>query len=175
MKRIYDSRALERDADDPFAPAASDDENARRAIDWDAFSHAFAPVALRTRAIDVTVTTDRDVYRPGQSVAIGIEFRNRLPFPIRLRTDSPERWTWAVDGIRAATRVPRAVPDRSAAFSFARSERKRFSREWTQRIRVSESEWEPVDPGYYAIAVRINRDDAADRGLVATTEIEIRE
>ncbi|QSW98025.1 hypothetical protein [Haloterrigena alkaliphila] len=175
MKRIYDSRALERDADDPFAPAASDDENARRAIDWDAFSHAFAPVALRTRAIDVTVTTDRDVYRPGQSVAIGIEFRNRLPFPIRLRTDSPERWTWAVDGIEAATRVPRAVPDRSAAFSFARSERKRFSREWAQRIRVSESEWNPVDPGRYTIAVRINRADAADRGLVAATGIEIRE
>ncbi|WP_339104553.1 hypothetical protein [Haloterrigena salinisoli] len=174
-KRADDSSALERDADDPFAPAANAGENGRRSIDWDAFSHAFAPVALRTRAIEVSIATDRDVYERGESVAVGIEFRNRLPFPVRLRTDSPERWTWTVDGATAASRLERSIPDRPDVFSFARSERKRFSREWPQRIRIAENEWKPVDPGRYTLAARVNREDAADRGLVAATEIEIRE
>lgn len=175
MKRIYDSRALERDADDPFTPSASDDDASRRTINWDAFSHAFMPVALRTRAIDVTITTDREIYDPGQPVGIGIEFRNRLPFPVRLRTDSPNVWTWAVDGITAASTLSRDVPDRSGTVSFARGERKRFQREWPQRIRVAADEWEPVEPGSYILDTRISRTDADERGLVDRTEIEIRE
>ena len=173
-KRIDGSDALERDADDPFAPATSGDRNAR-AIDWGAFSHAFMPVAVRNRAIAVSIATDRDVYDRGDPVTVEIEFRNRLPVPVRLRTDSPELWTWAVDGATAASRVDRGVPDRPDAFSFARSERKRFSREWPQRIRVAEDVWEPVEPGRYALEARISCPDAADRGLVATTEIVIRE
>lgn len=174
-KRVDDSDALERDAGDPFAPATSDDRNARRSIDWDAFSHAFMPVALRARAIDVSIATDRDVYERGEAVAIGIEFRNRLPFPVRLRTDSPELWTWRVDGATAASRLERDVPDRPDAFSFARGERKRFEREWPQRIRIAADEWEPVDPGRYTLEARLSRPDADDRGLVDRTEIEIRE
>lgn len=174
MKRIYDSRALERTDDDPFAPEESPDEPGPRTIDWAALSHAVAPTALRDRAIDVGVATEKRRYDPGEPVEIVVEFRNRLPFPIRLRTESPNRWTWAVDGLREASRVPRTVPDRPAAFSFARRERKRFRRRWPQRIRVADDEWEPVDPGTYTIGVRIACDDAADRGLVDTTEIEIR-
>ena len=173
-KRIDDSDALERGSDGPFTPAAGDDRTARRSIDWAAFSHAFVPVALRGRAVEVSIATDRDVYDHGDPVAIAIEFRNRSPVPVRLRTDSPERWTWRVDGATAASRLERDVPDRPDAFSFARGERKRFGREWPQRIRVAEDEWEPVDPGTYALEARVNRADAADRGLVATTEIEIR-
>ncbi|WP_126662902.1 hypothetical protein [Haloterrigena salifodinae] len=173
-KRVDDSNALERDADDPFAPAATADGTGRT-INWDAFSHAFVPVALRTRAVEVSIATDRDVYERGDPVAVRVEFRNRLPFPIRLRTDSPERWVWAVNGATAASRLERPVPDRPDAFSFARGERKRFRREWSQRIRIAEDEWKPVDPGRYALTARVNREDAADRGLVAATEIEIRE
>ena len=174
-RRIDDSRALERDSDDPFTPAASDDRNARRTIDWDAFSHAFMPVALRNRAIAVSIATDRDVYDRGEPVTVEIEFRNRLPVPVRLRTESPELWTWSVDGATAASRLEREIPDRPGAFSFARSERKRFSREWPQRIRVTEDEWEPVEPGRYVLEARISCPNATDRGLVDRTEIEIRE
>ncbi|MDQ2049858.1 hypothetical protein RBH26_05115 [Natronolimnohabitans sp. A-GB9] len=174
MRRADDSRAVERDTDDPFTPAATD-EGSRHTIDWEALSHAFLPVAVRHRAIDVSITTDRDVYAPGDPVSIGIEFRNRLPFPVRLRTDSPEPWTWAVDGATAASRLERPIPDRPDTFSFARSERKRFRREWPQRIRIADDEWTPVDSGQYTLEAWINREDAADCGLVATTEIEIRE
>ncbi|SEW01673.1 hypothetical protein [Natrinema salifodinae] len=183
MKRIYDSGAVERSDDDPFAPGTrtrgndvgdgGSDGRDRRAIDWAAFSHAFTPTALRYRAIDVSVSTDKSRYEPGEPVAITVEFRNRLPFPIRIRTDSPNRWTWAVDGLRQASRVPKAVPERPAAFDFGRSERKRFRRRWPQRIRVTDDEWVPVDPGRYTIEVGLARDDASDRGLVDSTEIEI--
>ncbi|WP_226040701.1 hypothetical protein [Natrinema sp. DC36] len=176
MKRIDDADALERSDDDPFVPdwRESDDGNGGgRTIDWASFSHAFTPTALRHRAIDISVSTDKRRYEPSEPVEITVEFRNRLPFPIRLRTESPKRWVWAVDSYREASQVPRTVPDRPATFSFARSERKRFRRQWSQRIRVSDDEWEPVDAGTYAIEVRINRADAATRGLVDRTEIVI--
>ncbi|RQG99924.1 hypothetical protein [Natrarchaeobius oligotrophus] len=172
MRRIYDSDALERDDDDPFRPSGRD-EPASRSIDWAAFSHAFVPVGLRTRAIDVGVSTNRTVYEVGQPVRIEFEFRNRLPFPIAIPTDSPNVWTWAVDDASEADAVSRTVPDRSAAFSFARGERKRFRRTWCQRIRVDDDEWQPVGPGTYALEVRISREDAHERGLVDRTTIEI--
>ncbi|MDF9745434.1 hypothetical protein [Natrinema salsiterrestre] len=174
MKRIYDSTALERTDDDPFAPERSGgDDGGSRAIDWAAVSHAFAPRALRHRAIAVSVSTDERRYAHGEPVEITVEFRNRLPFPIRIRTDSPERWHWTVDGHRNASQVPRMVPDRPAAFSFGRNERKRFRRRWPQRIQVADDEWELVDPGSYVIDARVTRDDASDRGLAARSEIEI--
>ncbi|SER67668.1 hypothetical protein [Natrinema salaciae] len=168
MKRIDESRTLERD-DEPFAPGG----DGSRTIDWAAFSHAFTPTALRYRAIDVSVSTDARRYEPGEPVDITVEFRNRLPFPIRIRTESPNRWTWAVDGRREASTVPRTVPDRPAAFSFARGERKTFRRQWSQRIQIADDEWVPVGPGTYAIEVRVSRSDAAARGLTDRTDVEI--
>ncbi|ELY91166.1 hypothetical protein [Natrinema altunense] len=173
MRRIYDSRALERTNDDPFAPDEDEARDGPRTIDWAAFSHAFMPTALRHRALAVSVSTDARRYESGDPVDITITFRNRLPFPIRLRTESPNRWLWTVDGLRAASKLPPAVPDRPAAFAFTRGERKTFRRQWPQRIQVADDEWEPVDPGTYTIAVRIARADAADRGLVDSTTIEI--
>ncbi|MBZ6496058.1 hypothetical protein [Natrinema longum] len=174
MRRIYQSRALERADDEPFAPGGlEDDEPTARTIDWAAFSHAVTPTAVRHRAIDVTVSTERRRYEPGDPVELRIEFRNRLPIPVRIRTESPNRWRWRVDGLREASQVPRAVPDRPAIFSFARNERKRFRRRWPQRIRVADDEWVPVDPGTYTIDVGVTRADASARGLVDRTEIEI--
>ncbi|ELY71024.1 hypothetical protein [Natrinema versiforme] len=174
MRRIYESRALERADDDPFTPEGDNgEEPGPRTIDWAAFSHAFTPLAIRHRGISVDVSTDKRRYERGESVEITVEFRNRFPFPIRIRTESPNRWYWTVDGLRNASRVPQAVPDRPAAFSFARGERKRFRREWPQRIQVTDEEWESVDPGTYTIGAGISRSDADDRGLVDRVEIEI--
>lgn len=144
-----------------------------RTIDWAALSHAALPVGLRTRAIAVTVETDSAVYQRGEPVDIEVELRNRLPIPVRLRTDSPNVWTWAVDGDREASRVDEDVPDRASSIAFARGERKRFRRRWPQRIQVSETEWEAVDPGTSTIEVWISRADAAARGLADRTTIEV--
>ncbi|QLG50719.1 hypothetical protein [Natrinema halophilum] len=176
MKRIYESGALERTDDDPFTPdRRSNDEKSGRAVNWAALSHALTPTAVRRRAIDVTVSTDKRRYDLGEPVELVVSFRNRFPFPIRLRTESPNRWTWAVDGHREASQVPRAVPDRPAAFSFDRGECKRFRRTWPQRIRITDDEWKPVAAGTYTIEASITREDAAKRGLGDATEIEIRD
>ncbi|WP_408959261.1 hypothetical protein [Natrinema sp. 74] len=176
MKRRDDAGMRERPDEGPFVSAASgDDERGSRSIDWAALSHAVAPTALRHRAIDVTVSTDNRRYERGEPVAITVEFRNRLPVPIRLRTDSPTRWTWAVDGCREASQVPPVMPDRPTAFSFSRRERKRFHRRWSQRMQVADDEWAPVDAGTHELSVRLARDDAADRGLVDRTEIVLEE
>jgi len=158
--------------DDPFAPARRDTDSGRT-IDWAAVSHAFVPTALRTRAIGVQVTTTQPTYTRGEPVDITIEFYNRLPIPIRLWTASPERWRWHVDDVLRASHVHPPVPDRPAVFSFGRNERKRFRREWHQRTRVADDEWEPIDPGTYTVGVAVNRTDAADRGLADRTTIEI--
>jgi len=171
VRRADGSRPPSGGRAEPSRPRA--DDGTRDAIDWAALSHALTPTALRRRAIEVTVETGRDRYDPGEPVAITVAFRNRLPVPIRLRTDSPNRWTWAVDGEPNASRVPRGVPDRPAVFSFARRERKRFTRRWPQRFRVADDRWEPVEPGTYSITAEVNRADAADRGLVDRTEIRI--
>ncbi|WP_254528405.1 hypothetical protein [Natrinema gelatinilyticum] len=174
MKRIDESSPSDRTDDDPFVPGRRvDAEHGGRAIDWAAFSHAFTPTRLRHRAISVSVSTDDRRYDLGEPVELTVTFRNRLPFPIRIRTDSPNRWTWAVDGLREASQVPRTVPDRPAVFSFDRRERKRFRRRWPQRIQVADDRWTPVDTGTYMLEARISRSDATDRGLVDRTEIEI--
>ena len=92
-----------------------------------------------------------------------VEFRNRLPIPIYLSTLSPVRWTWALDGIEEASHVERSVPDEGATFQFARAERKRFSRQWSQRFRTSKSEWELAEPGEHTVSVQVNTDRGAER------------
>lgn len=144
-----------------------------RTVDWAALSDALLPTAVRARAIAVSVSTDRDVYRVGDPIAFEVSLENRLPLPIRLRTDSPEVWTWAVDGDLAASRIPRRIPDRPGVIDFARGERKRFRRRWSQRVRTGEREWTPVEPGTYAVDVAVNREDAAVLGLTDRTEVSI--
>lgn len=175
MNRTDGSDALAgSDARPSESERGGSDDRRGRTVDWTAFSHAFTPRSVRHRAIEVTVSTDRRRYAPGEPVAIAVEFRNRLPFPIRIRTDSPKRWRWAVDGLPEASRVPEPAPDRPAAFSFARGECKRFRRRWPQRIRIADREWVPVEPDTYTIEAGINRDGADACGLVDRAEIEIR-
>jgi len=152
---------------------AADERTRTRTIDWEAFRDAVIPPTLRHWAIEVSVATDKYRYEPGERVGVTITFRNRLPIPIRIRTDSPNYWYWTVDGFREASQVPRAVPDRPAAFSFARREVKRFTRQWHQRLQFSENEWQPVDPGTYTLAAEITRLDAVACGLADHTVIEI--
>lgn len=174
MRRIYESDAISRDDDDPFAPAERD-ERSRSAIDWEAASHALLPVRLRTLAISVRVETNADRYDPDEPIGWRVTFRNRLPFPVRLVTETPEPWTWSVDGIDHATTIERPIPDRKSTINFSRGERKVFERRWTPRIRVSESLWEPLEPGEHTLSVALNVENAADRGLTDETTFTISE
>lgn len=172
MRRIYDSDALSRDDDDPFSPAESDDRS-RRAIDWNAASHALLPIRLRDRAVTVALETNKDEYALDEPVGWRATFRNRLPFPVRLVTESPELWRWSINGVTQASEVPGQVPDRRSAINFSRSERKVFERTWRPQIRISESEWEPIGPGEHTLRVELNVECPEDRGLVAEETFRI--
>jgi len=173
VRRIYESDAVVRD-DGPHTPAQRDDDPGPRTLDWDRVSHALLPVRVRDWAITVDVETSRERYAVGEPVDLRVRFRNRLPFSVRLRTETPVHWEWAVDGIVGASEVGRdGTPTDSGAFSFSRSERKAFTRTWNQSIQRTPREWEPVDPGQYTLSARVNVPDATARGLTTETTIHI--
>ncbi|MFQ3319646.1 MAG: hypothetical protein ACI8UR_001652 [Natronomonas sp.] len=173
MRRIYESRALEYDDDDPYAPKRSDgDGRDRKAIDLGAASHALMPTRLRRLALGISIETDADTYATGESVNFKINFENRIPFPIALQTSSPVRWAWSIDGLDEASHVTN-YPNSGSLFEFGRSERKTFRRRWRQRFRESERSWAPADPGEYTLSVRVNTPDAATKGLTDETTFTI--
>ena len=172
MRRIYESRALVRDDDEAFVPAERD-ETSRSTIDWEAASHAFLPVALRRRAIEVEIDAPEDPRPVGEPVPFRVVLRNRLPVPVVLRTRSPVRWNWAVDGLTEGSRPDTDYPAEPTLFGFARSERKTFRRRWSGYLRESEREWAPADPGEYTLSARVDVDDAREKGLAAETTVRV--
>lgn len=106
----------------------------------------FIPQGLARRAITVRVDTDLDRYAAGDEVAVTIEFRNRLPVPITIKTPTPRLWGWAVDGHLEASDEPRRRLDDlgGGRLDFRSRERKRVIRRWDGRIkRVGEpTRWE---------------------------------
>lgn len=174
MRRIYESRALAYDDEDPYAPKRSDDDTgrSRRVVDWQAASHALVPVRLRRRAIDVSVATDSDTYAKDEPVHFEASFRNRVPFPIVLRTDSPVRWTWLVDGLDEASHVVE-YPTEASLFTFGRSERKTYRRSWPQRFRETPGSWVPAESGEHKLSIRVNARDSEATGLATETTFTI--
>jgi hypothetical protein len=164
MRRIYESEAIQRDNDDPFVPGEDDESRSRsRSLNWDNASHAFMPNALRSRAIDVSVQTNAETYERDETVHFHVEFRNKYPVPVSLTTTTPVPWTWDIDGLEQASKVPDEMPDERGLFQFQRSERKTFSRRWTQRFQETKTEWSPAEPGEYRLTVRINAAHGGDR------------
>lgn len=176
MRRIYESDALRRD-DEPFSPnERSDDARPRavRSVDGAALSDRLLPHWLRRRAISVDVSTPRDAYPAGEDVPFQVSMTNALPVPIAVTTRSPLLWTWTVDGQTEASRRSRYdPPDEPGRFQFGRSERKRFRKRWHQNFRVSDSEWEPAEPGEYTIGAGLNVPDAAENGLYDETAVRV--
>jgi len=100
--------------------------------------------------------------------------KNALPLPLTLTTRSRLLWQWDVDGLPEASHVEvRAVPEGEAGFEFDRGERKRFRRRWNGMFRLSDSEWEPADPGEYTIGAGVNVTDAPGKGLYDETTVRI--
>jgi len=174
VRRIYDSDAVVRD-DDPHTPRERDEGRGSRShVDWGNLSHALMPVRLRHLAVDVSVTTDRASIAPGDPVDVEVRLRNRLPFPVRLRTASPVLWKWAVDGVVEASEYDEGpAPEGTGVLSFGRSETKTFHRRWTGHVRRSERTWEPVEAGEHTVAAWVNVDDPAARGLRADTTVTV--
>lgn len=184
MRRIYESDALHRD-DDPHTPSRTEGSGSGPTItanrnpsliDWSSASHALLPTWVRDRAIAVAVETDREVYERDEPVGIRVRLRNRLPFPITIRTPTRRRWDWTVAGERRAEVTGyEDAPAEPSLLSFYRSETKTFTRTWHKLFRTASDRWVPADPGTYEVAAFVDVEEPGRRGLYAATEIEIRE
>lgn len=163
MRRVYDSEALRRDDDDPFSPVEDDDEASRNHVNWTNLSHALVPQAVRSRAIAVDVQTDKDRYEPGETVHFGVTFANRFPLPITIVTETPKPWEWFIDGNPDGSEVPADHPEERSTFHFSRSERKRFRRSWSGRVRVDDHEWREAARGEHTLSVEIGAVDGAEK------------
>lgn len=177
MRRIYESDALHRDDGEAHAPNERKRETklqAMRSVPSSTLSDLLVPTRLRHRLVSVGVETPESEYAVGEPIPFLVTIRNHAPFPVSIPTASPLLWEWTVDGAVEAARVPiRDPPDEPGSFAFDRGERKEFRKRWDQLFRVSESEWEPAEPGRHTIGVAINTADADRRGLTAETTVEI--
>lgn len=129
----------------------------------------FVPQALARRALSVDVTTDRERYRRGTPVELRIEFENRLPVPVNVRTPRPPLWEWQVDGNPAASDERRYLPDHPGQFEFAGGERKVVDLTWDGQVQT-DGTWSPAAPGRHEITVFVATEAERPR---ATTRIEI--
>jgi hypothetical protein len=172
VRRIYESRALHRDDEEPFAPGERDGgPQAMRSVDGTAWSRRLLPRRLRLRALSVEVTAPDRV--EGPAVPFVVELSNALPVPVTVETRSPRLWRWHVDDLPRASRVAEAAGGESRAIRFDRGETKRIRRRWDRRVRVSETEWEPAPPGEYTVGAGLNVAGAAEYGLEAETTVRI--
>ena len=129
------------------------------------------PQPLARRGVTVDVQTDKQRYRPGESVEIDIEFQNRLPVPVALATPSHRLWGWTVDDRLEASDEPRYVPDSPGAFEFRAREQKQVSRTWDGRVEQADDRIrESLAPGTYEIAAFVA---TANRRPRDVTTIEI--
>ncbi|APW99848.1 hypothetical protein CHINAEXTREME_19650 [Halobiforma lacisalsi AJ5] len=176
MRRIYESDALHRD-DEPFTPREKDSSykiQAMRSVDSTALSRRVLPQGLRHRAVSVTVSTPQEEYAVGEPIPFRVTLRNPLPAPVAIPTRSPLLWAWKVDGFAEAAEIQlHDPPDEEGELVLDRGERKRVTKRWDQLFRVSDSEWEPAEPGEHTISAEINVEDPVGKGLAGETTVRI--
>lgn len=172
MRRIYESGAVRRDDEDPFAPGEGGDRpQAMRSVDATAWSRRLLPAWVCHRAVSVDVESPDCV--TGGAVPFVVTMRNVLPVPVVIETASARLWEWHVDGLTDASDVAEAFADDRRGVRFGRGETKRFRRRWNRHFRVGENEWEPAEPGEYTLGARLNVDGAEKRGLAGTTTVSL--
>ncbi|MFB6108929.1 MAG: hypothetical protein ABEJ82_08850 [Haloplanus sp.] len=144
-----------------FLPV-DDHPETTRSLDAANAGRALLPRAVRRWAVTVSVTTDRDAYAAGDPVRFRVRFRNRLPVPLSIRTATPVPWTWSIDGLGRASRVPGdSLPETPGTLRLARRETTTVARTWFQRIRVADDEWVAADPGDHTLRVSVPGTDLA--------------
>lgn len=104
------------------------------------------PNWLAKRAINVSITTDSEVYDRGESVSFTVAFTNRLPVAVTVPTPTQQRWGWTVDGHLEGSTERRFLSETPATFSFRAGQTRRISLEWNGRIRYTEPRHESRVP-----------------------------
>lgn len=99
------------------------------------------PERVARRAVTLDVETDQAEYARGESVAITVRMRNRLPIPVELETVTRRPWGWRVDGVLEASTEQRYVRTEPAVVRFRAGETKTTTVTWNGRFR------RPTDEG----------------------------
>lgn len=176
MRRIYESRALRRDENDPFSPTDSGRNDKPQSFRWVPstwLSRNLIPHWLRHRVVSVSIDTPKSDYPFKSSVPFTFSVKNVAPFPVTLNTRSPVFWDWTIDGYTQASHVPTdSQSTESGRFTIGRGDRLRIQRRWSGMFKVSDSEWEWAEPGEYTLGAYLNIDDAAKKQL--TDEVTVR-
>jgi len=156
---------------DEFVHAGDTDSNDRRQYIGERLAE-FVPQWLAHRAIDVSVSTDRESYRVEEPVTITITFRNRLPVPILVQTETQKLFGWAVDGLPAASDERPYLSKTPNRIEFRPFEEKTLTRRWSGRFKrtTDRTRWEPATPGVYEIEGFLGTNDS---GIRAATTVEI--
>ncbi len=177
MRRIYESDALERDDDDPLSPRERDRDTkpqSFRSISGSAWSDRLLPHRVRKWAVSVTIAAPDQEFAPGQDIPFEITFKNRLPVPVTIKTNSSQLWTWAVDGHTGASRISLDEPSlEQNKLRLDRGERRTIRRNWSGMFRVSKREWEPAESGGHTIRAAINVDSPESANLADETMVWI--
>jgi hypothetical protein len=168
------------DDDRSFDPMAQsvDDGDDRLGFDevsspLDAALGKVVPQALARRAVTASIETDHDTYLQGEAVDVTIEFHNRLPAPVSLRTPTRRLWTWTFDGHPEASREPRHLAAVPGELSFRSRERKRIHRRWNGLVRRADGrEWVEPERGTHELATYVALDGAPRPEASTTIRIE---
>lgn len=177
MRRIYDSDAIKRDDEEPLSPRERErdtEPQSFRSISGSAWSDRLLPHAIRKRAVSVRVAAPDREFESGAEIPFEVTFKNSLPIPVTVKTNSRQVWTWAVDGHEEASYVQLQRPseDRNK-LRLDRGERKTIRRNWSGMFRVSKREWEPAGAGEHTIRAAINVDDPDGDNLADETTVRL--
>jgi hypothetical protein len=132
----------------------------------------FVPQWLARRGIEASVSTDRECYHVDEPVIISIVFRNRLPLPLSVQTETQKLFGWAVDGLFGASDEDTYLSKTPNRIDFEPFEEKKLTRRWSGRFKRTDdrTRWEPATPGVYEIEGFLGTNDS---GIRATTTVEI--
>lgn len=143
-------------------------------INWTEAGFVFLPNRIKYLAIVPSIEIAKKEFEPNEIVTFNIVFRNRLPFPIKIRTESKLPWSWSINNVEKASHYVDFDPSgEQGTFILERSERRSYTRKWSQKFRVSKSKWEDAMNGEYELSAWINVPDPQSKGLQANTSFVI--
>jgi len=130
------------------------------------------PRFVAHRSIQVSLETDALRYERGEPVEITLEFKNRLPIPVTVYTETRLLWGWTVDGQLEASDEPRYVDEQPGRFDFRGRERKTYDIVWDGRLkRTGERDiWVVPEPGEYTITGYLGTKNRPQESVVIEIE-----
>lgn len=151
-----DRRERDRKRDTTFGPTGDPGSLLAKAVG------GVIPQAVAQRAVRVSLSVDAKRHRRGDPVELTVEFTNRLPVPVAVRTPRSRLWGWSVDGRLEASAEPRYEPEATNEFRFLANERKRATWRWNGRVTDTDGHSRWASPGEHVVRAFLAVDTDTD-------------